>query len=128
MSVVLDTSAILAIILGESGGEMVAAELHQAATSTVMIAEVYSYAARNDHPLEAYDAFLQSSRIEIVPLGNAEAVFAGTLAAKTKSAGLSLGDRCCLTLAKSRAAEVLTADRAWAQFAELLGISVRLIR
>ncbi len=128
MSVVLDSSAILALILGEPGGETVAAQLHDAVTSTVMLAEVYGYAARNDHPFDAYDAFFQSSRIEVVPLGSGEAEFAGRLVATTRSAGLSLGDRCCLALARSRDTPVLTADHSWANFAEPLDMKITLIR
>ncbi len=128
MSVVLDSSAIMALILGEPGGEVVVSHLHDAVTSTVMLAEVYGYAARNGHPFDAYGAFFHSSRIEVVPLGSGEAEFAGRLVATTRTAGLSLGDRCCLALARSRDIAVLTADRRWAEFAALLGLNITLIR
>jgi ribonuclease VapC len=45
----------------------------------------------------------------------------------TRHAGLSLGDRACLALAKSAQLVALTADRAWAECAEL-GIDIEYVR
>lgn len=128
MTIILDSSAILSLVLAEPGAEIVAGELHRAITSTVMVAEVYGYAARNGLPLDAFDDFFDLPQIEVVPLGRAEAVVAGILIVQTRAAGLSLGDRCCLALAKSRGCGVLTGDRNWATCADELDIPVRLIR
>lgn len=128
MTFILDTSAILAAILGEPGGESVTDNLGGSAVSTVIVAEVYTFASRNAHPLEPYTAFFDSQKIEIVPLTSATAIAAGKMVTLTRSAGLSLGDRCCLALAQERQAAVLTADRPWGQFAEVLGIDIQVIR
>ncbi len=45
---VLDASALLALLLGEPGGETVRAVLSDAAMSTVNLAEVVGHYARND--------------------------------------------------------------------------------
>ncbi len=41
---------------------------------------------------------------------------------------LSLGDRCCLALAKREGRPVLTAERRWPLIAEAAGVVVELIR
>jgi PIN domain nuclease of toxin-antitoxin system len=65
---------------------------------------------------------------EIVAPDRDLAFDAGLLFSLTGAAGLSLGDRACLALARRRAATALTADRAWARVAEAVGVEVELIR
>lgn len=124
----IDASAILAAILGEAGGDSVFDRLDEAVTSTVNVAEVYTYAAINDLPTDAIDAFFADTGIEIAAFDQAQAVMAGRLARLTRKAGLSLGDRACLALAKLRQAEVLTADRPWQQIAGASELTITLLR
>lgn len=126
--VVLDASAILAAILGEAGGDTVFDKLEHATVSTVNVAEVYTYAAINELPTGAIDAFFADTGIEIAPFEHEQAITAGQLAGITRKAGLSLGDRSCLALSKIRRAEVLTADRPWEQVAEAVGLTITLLR
>lgn len=127
-AVVIDASAILAAILGEAGGDFVFDLLDEAAASTVNVAEVYTYAAINNLPTDAIDAFFADAGIEVVFFDQIQAVMAGQLASITRKAGLSLGDRSCLALAKLRQAEVLTADRPWQQIADAAGLKITLLR
>lgn len=127
-AVVLDSSAILAAILGEPGGDAVFDRIDDAAVSAVNVAEVYTYAAINQLPIGAIDAFFADTGILIEDFTGAQAVATGSLAAITRKAGLSLGDRACLTLASVTKAEVLTADRVWAKAAKDLDLTVTLIR
>lgn len=127
-AVVLDASAVLTAILGETGGDRVFDQLDAAVVSTVNVAEVYTYAALNELPTEAIDAFFADTGIAIVSFDPVQAVAAGQLASTTRKAGLSLGDRACLTLAKVRNAEVLTADRHWQQVADATGLTITLLR
>jgi hypothetical protein len=46
----------------------------------------------------------------------------------TRPFGLSLGDRLCLALAIREKPPALTADKAWADVAPLIGATVKLIR
>lgn len=126
--VIIDASAILAAILGETGGDAVFDMLDDAAVSTVNMAEVYTYAALNELPTDAIDAFFADTGIEIASFDQQHAVIAGQLASITRKAGLSLGDRSCLALAKTRGAEVLTADRPWEQVADAAGLTITLLR
>ncbi len=127
-AVVIDASAILAAILGEAGGDLVFDRLDEAVASTVNVAEVYTYAAINNLPTNAIDAFFADTGIEIASFDQVQAVTAGLLASLTRKAGLSLGDRSCLALAKLRQAEVLTADRPWQQVADAVGLTITLLR
>ncbi len=102
--------------------------LDEAIVSTVNVAEVYTYAAINELPTEAIDAFFADTGIAIISFDAAQAVTAGQLANITRKAGLSLGDRSCLAVAKLRNADVLTADRSWQQIAGATGLTIRLLR
>lgn len=127
-AIVIDASAILAAILGEAGGDAVFEMLEEAMVSTVNVAEVYTYAAINELPTDAIDAFFADTGIEIASFDQSQAVTAGHLASITRKAGLSLGDRSCLALAKLHDAEVLTADRPWEQVADAAGLTITLLR
>lgn len=128
MTVVLDSSAIIAAIKDEPGGNMVYAALEDALVCTVNVGEVYGVATVSGWSIDAADGFLAAAGLKSVALSPDIARSAGLMAGLTRAAGLSLGDRCCLALAIHEQAEVLTADRAWVQFAEPLGLSIKLIR
>jgi ribonuclease VapC len=127
-ALILDSSVVLAAILGERGGDDVFDRLDEAAMSTVNVAEVYSYAAINSLSTLAIDAFFEETGIEIVPFSQAQALVAGRIAAITRTFGLSLGDRSCLALAIARDAEVLTADHPWEKIAGALGLTITMLR
>ncbi len=127
-ALVLDSSVILAAILGEPGGDNVFEHIEDALVSAVNVAEVYTYAAVNGFPTDAIDAFFTDTGIEIVGHSFEQAIVTGRMAAITRKAGLSLGDRACLALAQQKQAAVLTADRPWMVFADVLGLRIKLIR
>lgn len=128
MPVIIDSSALLAALLAETGADIVALALGDAAISTVNIAECVEVLARRGLDTAALHDVLTLPTIRAMPLSLDIAITAGELAPLTRSAGLSLGDRCCLALARSLGARVLTADRMWAQFGAPLGIDIQVIR
>lgn len=126
--IVLDSSAILAILFQEPGCENAQAALSSAAMSTVNIAEVFARAHGAGVGLKAANALFGHGEFEVVPLSLRQAELAGEILPITRAAGLSLGDRCCLALAIDRKLNALTADRAWEKVAAPLGLKIQLIR
>ena len=126
--IVLDTSAILAVLNGEPGQEAVIPALLDAVVCAVNLAEVVGVLADRGMPAEA--AYRSATRLgfTVVPLDERRAHAAGALRPLTRSLGLSLGDRCCLALGQQHAATVLTTDGAWSRLPEKLGIRIRNIR
>ena len=80
--------------------------------SSVNLSEVVAKLAELGMP-ESEIRLALSLGLEVVPFDEALAFSAGALRPVTRSAGLSLGDRACLALARSRALPALTTDRAW---------------
>lgn len=128
MNVVLDASALLAALLDEPGREQVEAVINGARMSTVNLSEVVGHFARLGAAPAEIDELLADLPIAYVPPDRNLAVDAGNIRSMTDAAGLSLGDRMCLALARQSGWPVLTADRAWAKAATSLGISVELVR
>jgi PIN domain nuclease of toxin-antitoxin system len=126
MSVILDSSALLAFIQGEPGGDVVAGVVGEALMSSVNLAEVVTKLVERTGSLEVAKTALGMANVDVVDFDRPQAEQAGLLATHTRSHGLSLGDRACLALAMREAAPALTADRIWAKVK--LEVEVRLIR
>ena len=112
--IVLDASALLAVLNQEPGAEKLTPELLSgAAISTVNLAEVHSkLVSRGLPPDEAWEAAMSPVR-EAVPFAPDHAKLVGDLVARTRPLGLSLGDRACLALGLALKLPAYTADRSW---------------
>ncbi len=128
MSVILDASALLALLKDETGAAKVASVIEKARISAVNLAEVVSFYIHLGMPADKVDEMLAPLPLDIVPADAELARRAGQMRAETAEAGLSLGDRFCLALAARAQATALTADRRWLTVAQRLGVSVELIR
>jgi PIN domain nuclease of toxin-antitoxin system len=125
---VLDASAILAYLQEEPGQDAVAdvlakgpcpvcaVNLSEAAAKLVEIG-----LSRNEAP-----SVLEDLDLAVHPFDEMLALECAWFRAPTKSAGLSLGDRACLALAKRLSRPAWTTDRGWAALS--LGVEVRVIR
>jgi PIN domain nuclease of toxin-antitoxin system len=125
--IVLDASAVLAVLNKEPGADKLTPELlSDGLCSTVNLAEVYGkLVSAGGDPEEAWEDALTPVR-EAVPFTAEHAKIAGGLIAHTKTLGLSLGDRACLALGLLLNAPVYTADKSWRKLK--LGIRVHVIR
>ena len=114
MSVVFDSSALLAIVFQEDGAEAaeqrLSGEIVSAVNASEVIARLVDFGTSGE---DACNALLNFG-LEIRPFDTALAVAAGQLGAATREKGLSLGDRACVALAIHEQIGIITADRAWA--------------
>lgn len=127
-TIVLDASALLAMLRDEPGGDKVADVLIDSRMCVVNLAEVTSHFVHNDMPSHEVDAMLHPLPVTLVEADAELARVAGHLRAATSKAGLSIGDRFCLALAKRDGLSAWTADRQWALIAEKVGVDVVVIR
>jgi PIN domain nuclease of toxin-antitoxin system len=128
--VVLDTSALLALINNETGKDRVIEILPSSIMSSVNVAEAASILmARFNMPKEVVQSIIQKLIENIVSFTSEQAYIAGELNIinMEKKLNLSLGDRACLALAKDLQIPVYTADKPWKEL-KLDNIDIRFIR
>lgn len=123
---VLDASALLAVLLDEQGADSVSPLLRDAVISTVNLSEVVARLQDRGAGDDVIAASIDELGLQVVPFASDHALRAGLLRGPTRNAGLSLGDRACLALAQALGGVAVTCDRAWAGLA--LDVPVRLVR
>jgi ribonuclease VapC len=129
VTVILDSSAVLARLLNEPGRDLVAEAIaSDAAMSSVNLAEVMAILVRGGLSGADAERALGKLPVTIHRFDEAIALRAGAMVVVTRKYGLSLGDRACLALAQREDLPVMTGDRAWAEVGPLIGVTVRLIR
>jgi PIN domain nuclease of toxin-antitoxin system len=123
---VLDSSAILAVILNEPGSQNVASILEGGLLSTVNLAEVHTRLLQLGAAADYAWNRILSFQCEVCFFTDEQARVAAELIGITRPYGLSLGDRACLALAIDRKATVYTTDKVWKN--PSLGIEIEVIR
>ena len=123
---VLDASALLAALHGEPGGAQVEPQIQQAAMSSVNWAEVVQRSVALGLALEGLRDDLEAIGLTIFHFTAEDAETSAELWPRTRSMGMSLGDRACLALALRLGLPTLTADQVWAQLD--VGVEVRVVR
>jgi len=126
VNVILDASAVLALLNAEPGASVVAGAVSDAAISAVNLSEVVAKLIEGGMPAEAVRETLQELELEVISFDAHQAYEAGLLRISTRSLGLSFGDRGCLGLAQRHGVPVLTTDRNWSRLDA--GIEVHLAR
>lgn len=126
--IVLDASALLALVNKEPGWDLVARRaVHQDVTiSAVNYAEVLQEADRLGIPAEEIDAQMDALGVTVSPFSRLDARLAASF--YRHRSGLSLADRVCLALARSVASPAYTADRLWESWAAEFDVQVIVIR
>ncbi|MFN2463901.1 MAG: type II toxin-antitoxin system VapC family toxin [Candidatus Dormibacteria bacterium] len=126
MTVVLDASALLAVLNAEAGAQVVAPQLDAAVISAVNLSEVAGKLV--DRGLRPSDvrASLEALQLDVRAFDTNQAFLTGELRTAVPK-DFALGDRACLALASTLGAPALTADRQWSEL-RLPGVKVRVIR
>lgn len=112
--VVLDASAVLAVLYREPGAEKLSPELlARALISSVNLVEVHSKLVAQGWDIEQAWEDCAGVVDQVAPFTMEQAKRTGSLVSITRPLGLSLGDRACLALALELKVPVYTADRSW---------------
>ena len=124
--IVLDASALIAVLREEPGAAAVEGLLDSAAISAVNLSEVQAKLVERGTPAASAWSWLIDLGLEVVDFDLPQARIAGDLRRPTRSLGLSFADRACLALAQVLQRPAVTADRAWADLE--VGVEIRIIR
>lgn len=130
--IVLDASAVLAMILEEPGGERVNALLNELEfgsdkevfISSVNCCEILTRMLREKVEISGEQLSAILAGVEMVPFSKTEAEVAAVYSRVNRA--LSLGDRACMALAKCKQAIAWTTERLWSQCQ--LDVPIELIR
>jgi len=112
---IYDASAILALLLGETGFDQMERMLRQAPgiISTVNYCEVLAKCQEIGIRVAECDILLAKLPLTIVDSNREMARYAAALRPSTKHIGLSLGDRFCIACAFCYRGSAVTADQCW---------------
>ena len=124
--VVLDASALLAVLRDEPGAQRVEPRLEGACVGAVNLSEVVAKLIEDGVPEAEIRRAIGRLQLDIHAFDADHAYVAGILRRSTRAFGLSFGDRACLALAQSLGAPALTADRSWSRLD--LAIAIEVIR
>ena len=121
---VLDASAVLALLQGETGADQVEPLLDGALMSCVNLSEVLQKAEQHDVDTEGLEFDLQALGVDFRGFDVPDA--RATADGWAPTTGLSLGDRACLALAATVDGTAVTSQRGW--IAAAPDVSVAAIR
>ena len=124
--VVLDASALLALLAEEPGADQIEVLLEGAAMSTVNLSEVLQKSEQHGIDTEGLEFDLEALGVEFHPFDVPQSRATADIWTRVPRAGLSFGDRACLALASRLDRTAVTTDRRWS--AARHGINVRVIR
>ncbi|MDA9163679.1 type II toxin-antitoxin system VapC family toxin [Rickettsiaceae bacterium] len=124
---ILDASAVIALLSEEEGADEVYSVITHSVMSSVNVSEVAKFLIehRKFSKTTAIEA-IQTLISEIIPFDENHAYVSADLITKTKSIGLSLGDRACIALGIETNYPIYTADKVWSKID--FGCQINLIR
>ena len=125
MTVVIDSSALLALVKGETGADRVLEVIGDAVASPVILAECLGKAGRFGYDVDATESMLMDVGLRLSTVEIADIRLVAQLHARPDR-NISLADRFCLALAMRLSLPLVTGDRPWAALG--LPIDLRFIR
>lgn len=129
-SVVLDSSALLALINKEEGSDMVKSILPGSIMSSVNLAEVTGILMARHKVLQKDISIIIRELVKcVISFNEEQAYIVGDLEKVNfeKRIGLSLGDKACISLGKLLNIPIYTADRAWGNL-QMQDVEIKVIR
>lgn len=126
MSVILDASAMLALLQDEPGADTVLPLAQGSRLLSVNFCEVVQRILARGGKAAMAEQALDRLEIAVVPFDRPLARIAADLREPTRFMGASLADRACLALGRASGMPILSADRDWLKLE--LGIEIRMIR
>ncbi len=130
MMYVMDASALLALMQGEPGSDVVdeLIQEQECVVSSVNIAEVGTKLVDKGLAPAQLARTLKELNVQPIDFDLEQATLCASLRLSTKHVGLSLGDRACLALAQLVKGTAVTGDSAWSDVAEAVNVKVLMIR
>jgi ribonuclease VapC len=130
MMYVMDASALLALMQGERGSDVVDELIQdqECIASSVNIAEVGTRLIDKGLAPAQLARTLKALDVQPIDFDLEQATLCASLRLSTKHVGLSLGDRACLALTQLVKGTAVTADSAWSDVADAVGVKVLMIR
>jgi ribonuclease VapC len=125
-AVVVDASAILAVIKQEHGAELVANSARGARISALNFYEIAAWLSERGSTSEDIENVIGPFDLTVEAFNRPRAMAAALLAAKTKRRNISPADRACLALALELGMPAMTGDRAWRDLD--IGVEIQLFR
>lgn len=111
--VLLDTSAIIALLKKEPGYESLEEVVANSAVSIINFSELVSVLMRTSIVESEIDEIIKDIIPEIIPFSEDIAIQTGKLIKLTKDLGLSLGDRACIATGIYHGIPIYTTDKVW---------------
>jgi PIN domain nuclease of toxin-antitoxin system len=124
--IVLDASALLALVQSEPGAETIADAIGTAFASTVNVAEALAKLRRYDLDADLILRDWLALGLVTIPATLEHARVSASLWPYGKPLGLSLGDRICAATAMIEGAEILTSDERLSRLQA--GVKITMIR
>ena len=124
--VVFDASAVLALVYGEPGADVVKRAIDRCIISCVNLSEVIAKLTDEGWEPTLVRSTMDRLDLRVVAFDEDQAYLSGLLRTITRPFGLSLGDRACLALAQSAALPTITGERRWADIP--INVEIQLIR
>ena len=108
--IVLDSSAVLAVLLNEPGADRAEAAFEQGVITAASLTEILSKALKFGFDLQSAYERVVSFGLTVHPVDEAQAFLAAEISKAPRELNLSLGDRLCIALAMTLRVELLTGD------------------
>ena len=126
--VLLDTSALIALLKKEHGFDIIEDIIANSAISSVNFSEFVAVLTRSGIKENEINEIITDIVPEIIPFCIDTSILAGKLAFLSKDYGLSLGDRACIATGEFYKMEIYTTDKIWLKLQPNLKTTITLIR